>query len=49
MDGSSPSRFETALKQLATKSAGFREKTASSQEKEGMLLEFAGLGRHVTD
>ena len=33
------SRFETALRQLAERCSRFRDKTTSSKEKEGMMLE----------
>jgi hypothetical protein len=39
------SRFETALKQLASKCIGFRGQMLSSEEKDRMLLRFVGTGR----
>jgi hypothetical protein len=41
------SRFETALKQLAEKCSVLREKTAGTQEKDNMLLQFADARRNV--
>jgi hypothetical protein len=41
------SRFETALKQLAAKSVGFRDTKTGSKEKELMLIEFANSRRTV--
>lgn len=39
------SRFEGALKQLAEKNAGFRNKRTSSKEKDLILLELMGARR----
>jgi len=39
------SRFETALKQLAAKCAGFRDVKTSSKEKDLMLVKFADSRR----
>ena len=39
------SRFETALKQLAVKCAGFRDTKISSKEKDLMLVEFTNSRR----
>jgi hypothetical protein len=41
------SRFETALKQLASKCAELRDRRIGSGEKDRMLLEFAGAGRRL--
>jgi hypothetical protein len=41
------SRFETALKQLAAKCAGFRDVKTSSKEKDLMLVEFADTRRSI--
>jgi hypothetical protein len=41
------SRFETALKQLAAKSAGFRDTKTSSKEKDLMLVEFTNSKRTI--
>jgi hypothetical protein len=43
------SRFETGLKQLASKCIGFRGKMLGSEEKDRMLLRFVGAGRHMVD
>jgi hypothetical protein len=43
------SRFETALKQLAAKCAGFRDVKTSSKEKDLMLVEFADSRRSTMD
>ncbi len=43
------SRFETALKQLAAKCAGFRDVKTSSKEKDLMLVEFADSKRSTMD
>lgn len=43
------SRFESALKQLAEKCAGFRDTKASSKEKDLMLVEFADARRNTAD
>ncbi len=43
------SRFESALKTLAEKCAGFRDMKTSSKEKDLMLVEFAGSRRSVSD
>jgi hypothetical protein len=40
-------RFETALKQLAAKCAGFRDAKTSSKEKELMLVEFVDARRDI--
>ena len=39
------SRFETALRQLADRCSMLREKTASSKEKDNMLLQFVDAKR----
>jgi len=39
------SRFETALRQLAEKAAGFRDTKASSKEKDLMVLGWVDAGR----
>ena len=41
------SRFETALKQLAAKCAGFRDAKTSSKEKDLMLVEFTNAKRDI--
>ena len=41
------SRFETALRQLAAKCAGFREAKTSSKEKDSMLVDFANARRSI--
>jgi len=41
------SRFETALRQLADKCSMSREKTASSKEKDNMLLQLVDARRNV--
>ena len=41
------SRFETAMRQLAKKSSMFREKAASSKEKEKMLLQLVDARRNT--
>ncbi len=41
------SRFETALKQLAAKCAGFRDVKTSLKEKDLMLVEFADTRRSI--
>ena len=41
------SRFESALKQLAVKCAGFRDATINSKEKDLMLVEFANSKRTI--
>ena len=43
------SRFESALKQLAAKCAGFRDVKTSSKEKDLMLVEFANSRRSTMD
>ena len=40
-------RFENALKQLATKCAGFRDARISSKEKDLVLVEFADARRGI--
>ena len=40
-------RFETALRQLAERCAGFRHRAATSREKDLMLLEFANSQRQI--
>ena len=42
-------RFERALKQLAKKCAGFRDRKISSKEKDLLLVEFAKSTRGVRD
>jgi hypothetical protein len=41
------SRFETAIRQLANKCSMLREKTASSEEKDNILLQLAGARRET--
>jgi hypothetical protein len=41
------SRFETALRQLAERCSMLRDKTASSQEKDKMLLDLAAAKRGI--
>jgi len=41
------SRFETALRQLAERCLMLRDNTTSSQEKDGMMLEFVGARRYA--
>ena len=41
------SRFETALRKLADKCSKLREKTASSKEKDNMLLQLVDARRNV--
>ena len=43
------SRFETALRQMAEKSAGFKDRELGSEEKDKVLLGFVGAGRRVTN
>ena len=40
-------RFESALKQLAVKYAGFRDTKTSSKEKDSMLVDFANARRGI--
>lgn len=42
------SRFETALKELAERCAGFRDTKTSSREKEKLLLEFTDAKRSIS-
>jgi hypothetical protein len=41
------SRFETALKQLAAKCAGFKDPKTSSKDKDLMLVEFVNARRNI--
>ena len=41
------SKFETALRQLADRCSMLREKTASSEEKDNMLLQFVDARRNA--
>jgi hypothetical protein len=43
------SRFGTAMRQLADKYSVLRKKTASSEEKDGMLLQLLDARRNVLD
>jgi len=40
------SRFETAVKQLANKCVGFKNRKLGSEEKDRMLLGLMAAGRH---